>query len=147
MLEIKLSKNMTITSDGKFNYILTKDEKPIGFYNSWNRLHVAMNRGNKKLTKKDLEKVNSISSLMSNSIDTVRNECKKFKKLEEINFDIFDYTVKGINYKEVCICKKGTDTITYSLGTVQSALEKILELRLMNGEDLKKSTKEIIKNL
>lgn len=71
MLEIKLSKNMTITSDGKFNYILTKDGKPIGFYNSWSRLHCAMQ--NKKLTKKSLEKVNSISSLMSDSIKQINN--------------------------------------------------------------------------
>ena len=147
MLEIKLSKNITITSDGKFNYILTKDEKPIGYYNSWERLHQAMNRGNKKLTKKDLEKVNSISSLMSDSIKQINNTCKKFKHEDDINVSVFEYDIKGTNFNEVLIYKKGTNTILASMGTIQSCMWKVLEWRLMNGEDLTKSTKQILKSL
>ena len=145
MLEMKLSKNMTITSDGKFNYILTKDGKPIGFYNSWSRLHCAMQ--NKKLTKKSLEKVNSISSLMSDSIKQINNTCKKFKHEDNINVSVFEYDIKGTNFNEVLIYKKGTNTILASMGTIQSCMWKVLEWRLMNGEDLTKSTKQILKSL
>ncbi len=147
MLEIKLSKNMTITSDGKFNYILTKDEKPIGYYNSWERLHQAMNRGNKKLTKKDLEKINEVSATLDTSFKEINNTCKKFKHEDNINVSVFEYDIKGTNFNEVLIYKKGTNTILASIGTIQSALEKILELKLMNGEDLTKSTKQILKSL
>lgn len=147
MLEIKLSKNITITSDGKFNYILTKDEKPIGYYNSWERLHQAMNRGNKKLTKKDLEKINEVSSTLDASFKEINNTCKKFKHEDDINVSVFEYDIKGTNFNEVLIYKKGTNTILASMGTIQSCLWKVLQWRLMNGEDLKKSTKEIIKNL
>lgn len=147
MLEIKLSKNITITSDGKFNYILTKDEKPIGYYNSWERLHESMNRGNKKLTKKDLEKINEVSSLMSDSIKQINNTCKKFKHEDDINVSVFEYDIKGTNFNEVLIYKKGTNTILASMGTIQSCMWKVLEWRLMNGEDLTKSTKQILKSL
>ena len=147
MLEMKLSKNMTITSDGKFNYILTKDEKPIGYYNSWERLHQAMNRGNKKLTKKDLEKINEISSMLDTSIKQINDVCKKFKKDDNINISVFDFDVRGINFNEVCIYKKGSNTIIASMGTVQSCMWKITQWNLMNGEDLTKSTKQILKSL
>ena len=147
MLEMKLSKNMTITSDGKFNYILTKDEKPIGYYNSWERLHQAMNRGNKKLTKKDLEKINEVSSMLDTSIKQINDVCKKFKKDDNINISVFDFDVRGVNFNEVCIYKKGTSTIIASMGTVQSCMWKITQWNLMNGEDLTKSTKQILKSL
>lgn len=147
MLEIKLSKNITITSDGKFNYILTKDEKPIGYYNSWERLHQAMNRGNKKLTKKDLEKINEVSSMLDTSIKQINDACKKFKKDDNINISVFDFDVRGVNFNEVCIYKKGSDTIIASMGTVQSCMWKITQWNLMNGEDLTKSTKQILKSL
>lgn len=147
MLEIKLSKNMTIISDGKFNYILTKDEKPIGYYNSWERLHQAMNRGNKKLTKKDLEKINEVSSTLDTSIKQINDVCKKFKKDDNINISVFDFDVRGVNFNEVCIYKKGTSTIIASMGTVQSCMWKITQWNLMNGEDLTKSTKQILKSL
>ena len=147
MLEIKLSKNITITSDGKFNYILTKDEKPIGYYNSWERLHQAMNRGNKKLTKKDLEKINEVSSMLDTSIKQINDVCKKFKKDDNINISVFDFDVRGVNFNEVCIYKKGGNTIIASMGTVQSCMWKITQWNLMNGEDLTKSTKQILKSL
>ena len=147
MLEMKLSKNMIITSDGKFNYILTKDEKPIGYYNSWERLHQAMNRGNKKLTKKDLEKINEVSSMLNTSIKQINDACKKFKKDDNINISVFDFDVRGVNFNEVCIYKKGTSTIIASMGTVQSCMWKITQWNLMNGEDLTKSTKQILKSL
>ena len=147
MLEMKLSKNMTITSDGKFNYILTKDEKPIGYYNSWERLHQAMNRGNKKLTKKDLEKINEVSSMLDASIKQINDVCKKFKKDDNINISVFDFDVRGVNFNEVCIYKKGGNTIIASMGTVQSCMWKITQWNLMNGEDLTKSTKQILKSL
>lgn len=147
MLEIKLSKNMTIISDGKFNYILTKDEKPIGYYNSWERLHQAMNKGNKKLTKKDLEKINEISSTLDTSFKEINNTCKKFKHEDDINVSVFEYDIKGTNFNEVLIYKKGSNTILASMGTIQSCLWKVLQWRLMNGEDLTKSTKQILKSL
>lgn len=147
MLEIKLSKNMTIISDGKFNYILTKDEKPIGYYNSWERLHQAMNRGNKKLSKKDLEKINEVSSTLDTSIKQINDACKKFKKDDNINISVFDFDVRGVNFNEVCIYKKGGNTIIASMGTVQSCMWKITQWNLMNGEDLTKSTKQILKSL
>ena len=147
MLEMKLSKNMTITSDGKFNYILTKDEKPIGYYNSWERLHESMNRGNKKLSKKDLEKINEVSSMLDTSIKQINDACKKFKKDDNINISVFDFDVRGVNFNEVCIYKKGGNTIIASMGTVQSCMWKITQWNLMNGEDLTKSTKQILKSL
>ena len=147
MLEIKLSKNMTITSDGKFNYILTKDEKPIGYYNTWERLHESMNRGNKKLSKKDLEKINEVSVMLDTSIKQINDACKKFKKDDNINISVFDFDVRGVNFNEVCIYKKGSDTIIASMGTVQSCMWKITQWNLMNGEDLTKSTKQILKSL
>ena len=147
MLEIKLSKNMTITSDGKFNYILTKDEKPIGYYNTWERLHESMNRGNKKLSKKDLEKINEVSAMLDTSIKQITDACKKFKKDDNINISVFDFDVRGINFNEVCIYKKGGNTIIASMGTVQSCMWKITQWNLMNGEDLTKSTKQILKSL
>lgn len=147
MLEIKLSKNMTIISDGKFNYILTKDEKPIGYYNSWERLHESMNRGNKKLSKKDLEKINEVSSTLDTSIKQINDACKKFKKDDNINISVFDFDVRGVNFNEVCIYKKGGNTIIASMGTVQSCMWKITQWNLMNGEDLTKSTKQILKSL
>lgn len=147
MLEIKLSKNITITSDGKFNYILTKDEKPIGYYNTWERLHESANRGNKKLTKKDLEKINEVSSMLDASIRQINDVCKKFKKDDNINISVFDFDVRGVNFNEVCIYKKGTSTIIASMGTVQSCMWKITQWNLMNGEDLTKSTKQILKSL
>ena len=147
MLEIKLSKNITITSDGKFNYILTKDEKPIGYYNSWERLHESMNRGNKKLSKKDLEKINKVSSMLDTSIKQINDVCKKFKKDDNINISVFDFDVRGVNFNEVCIYKKGSNTIIASMGTVQSCMWKITQWNLMNGEDLTKSTKQILKSL
>ncbi len=147
MLEIKLSKNITITSDGKFNYILTKDEKPIGYYNSWERLHQAMNRGNKKLTKKDLEKINEVSATLDTSFKEINNTCKKFKHEDDINVSVFEYDIKGTNFNEVLIYKKGTNTILASMGTIQSCMWKVLQWRLMNGEDLTKSTKQILKSL
>ena len=147
MLEIKLSKNMTITSDGKFNYILTKDEKPIGYYNTWERLHESMNRGNKKLSKKDLEKINEVSAVLDTSIKQINDACKKFKKDDNINISVFDFDVRGVNFNEVCIYKKGGNTIIASMGTVQSCMWKITQWNLMNGEDLTKSTKQILKSL
>lgn len=147
MLEMKLSKNMTIISDGKFNYILTKDEKPIGYYNSWERLHQAMNKGNKKLTKKDLEKINEVSSTLDASFKEINNTCKKFKHEDDINVSVFEYDIKGTNFNEVLIYKKGTNTILASMGTIQSCMWKILQWELMNGEDLTKSTKQILKSL
>ena len=147
MLEMKLSKNMTITSDGKFNYILTKDEKPIGYYNSWERLHESMNRGNKKLSKKDLEKINEVSTMLDTSIKQINDACKKFKKDDNINISVFDFDVRGVNFNEVCIYKKGSNTIIASMGTVQSCMWKITQWNLMNGEDLTKSTKQILKSL
>ena len=147
MLEIKLSKNMTITSDGKFNYILTKDEKPIGYYNTWERLHESMNRGNKKLSKKDLEKINEVSAILDTSIRQINDACKKFKKDDNINISVFDFDVRGVNFNEVCIYKKGGNTIIASMGTVQSCMWKITQWNLMNGEDLTKSTKQILKSL
>ena len=147
MLEIKLSKNITITSDGKFNYILTKDEKPIGYYNTWERLHESMNRGNKKLSKKDLEKINEVSATLDTSFKEINNTCKKFKHEDDINVSVFEYDIKGTNFNEVLIYKKGTNTILASMGTIQSCMWKILQWELMNGEDLTKSTKQILKSL
>ena len=147
MLEMKLTKGRMISSDGKFNYILTKDEKPIGYYNSWERLHQAMNRGNKKLTKKDLEKINEVSAMLDTSIKQINDACKKFKKDDNINISVFDFDVRGVNFNEVCIYKKGSDTIIASMGTVQSCMWKITQWNLMNGEDLTKSTKQILKSL
>ncbi len=147
MLEMKLTKGRTISSDGKMNFILMNGDKAIGYYNTWERLHESMNRGNKKLSKKDLEKINEVSATLDTSIKQINDACKKFKHEDNINVSVFEYDIKGTNFNEVLIYKKGTNTILASMGTIQSALEKILELKLMNGEDLKKSTKEIIKNL
>ena len=147
MLEMKLTKGRTISSDGKMNFILMNGDKAIGYYNTWERLHESMNRGNKKLSKKDLEKINEVSATLDTSIKQINDACKKFKHEDNINVSVFEYDIKGTNFNEVLIYKKGTNTILASIGTIQSALEKILELKLMNGEDLKKSTKEIIKNL
>lgn len=147
MLEMKLSKGRMISSDGKLNFILMNGDKNIGYYNSWERLHQAMNRGNKKLTKKDLEKINEVSATLDTSFKEINNTCKKFKHEDDINVSVFEYDIKGTNFNEVLIYKKGTNTILASMGTIQSCLWKVLQWRLMNGEDLKKSTKEIIKNL
>lgn len=147
MLEMKLTKGRTISSDGKMNFILMNGDKAIGYYNTWERLHESMNRGNKKLSKKDLEKINEVSSTLDASFKEINNTCKKFKHEDDINVSVFEYDIKGTNFNEVLIYKKGTNTILASMGTIQSCLWKVLQWRLMNGEDLKKSTKEIIKNL
>lgn len=147
MLEMKLTKGRMISSDGKMNFILMNGDKAIGYYNTWERLHESMNRGNKKLSKKDLEKINEVSSMLDTSIKQINNTCKKFKHEDDINVSVFEYDIKGTNFNEVLIYKKGTNTILASMGTIQSCLWKVLQWRLMNGEDLKKSTKEIIKNL
>lgn len=147
MLEMKLTKGRMISSDGKMNFILMNGDKAIGYYNTWERLHQAMNRGNKKLTKKDLEKINEVSATLDTSFKEINNTCKKFKHEDDINVSVFEYDIKGSNFNEVLIYKKGSNTILASMGTIQSCLWKVLQWRLMNGEDLKKSTKEIIKNL
>ena len=135
MLEIKLTKGRTISSDGKMNFILMNGDKAIGYYNTWERLHESMNRGNKKLTKKDLEKINEISSTLDTSFKEINNTCKKFKHEDDINVSVFEYDIKG------------TNTILASMGTIQSCMWKVLQWRLMNGEDLAKSTKQILKSL
>lgn len=147
MLEMKLTKGRTISSDGKMNFILMNGDKAIGYYNSWERLHQAMNKGNKKLTKKDLEKINEVSSTLDASFKEINNTCKKFKHEDNINVSVFEYDIKGTNFNEVLIYKKGTNTILASMGTIQSCLWKVLQWRLMNGEDLAKSTKQILKSL
>ena len=147
MLEMKLSKGRTISSDGKMNFILMNGDKAIGYYNTWERLHQAMNRGNKKLTKKDLEKINEISSTLDTLFKEINNTCKKFKHEDDINVSVFEYDIKGTNFNEVLIYKKGTNTILASMGTIQSCMWKVLQWRLMNGEDLTKSTKQILKSL
>lgn len=147
MLEIKLTKGRMISSDGKMNFILMNGDKAIGYYNTWERLHQAMNRGNKKLTKKDLEKINEVSSMLDTLFKEINNTCKKFKHEDDINVSVFEYDIKGTNFNEVLIYKKGTNTILASMGTIQSCMWKILQWRLMNGEDLTKSTKQILKSL
>ena len=147
MLEMKLSKGRMISSDGKFNFILMNGDKAIGYYNTWERLHESMNRGNKKLSKKDLEKINEVSSMLDTLIKQINNTCKKFKHEDDINVSVFEYDIKGTNFNEVLIYKKGTNTILASMGTIQSCMWKVLEWRLMNGEDLTKSTKQILKSL
>ena len=147
MLEMKLTKGRTISSDGKMNFILMNGDKVIGYYNTWERLHESMNRGNKKLSKKDLEKINEVSTTLDTSIKTINDKCKKFKHEDDINVSVFEYDIKGTNFNEVLIYKKGTNTILASMGTIQSCMWKVLEWRLMNGEDLTKSTKQILKSL
>ena len=147
MLEMKLTKGRMISSDGKMNFILMNGDKAIGYYNSWERLHQAMNKGNKKLTKKDLEKINEKSATLDASFKEINNTCKKFKHEDDINVSVFEYDIKGTNFNEVLIYKKGTNTILASMGTIQSCLWKVLQWRLMNGEDLAKSTKQILKSL
>lgn len=147
MLEMKLTKGRMISSDGKFNFILMNGDKAIGYYNTWERLHESMNRGNKKLSKKDLEKINEVSAMLDTSIKQINDVCKKFKKDDNINISVFDFDVRGVNFNEVCIYKKGSDTIISSMGTVQSCMWKITQWNLMNGEDLTKSTKQILKSL
>lgn len=147
MLEMKLTKGRTISSDGKMNFILMNGDKAIGYYNTWERLHESMNRGNKKLSKKDLEKINEVSSTLDTSFKEINNTCKKFKHEDDINVSVFEYDIKGTNFNEVLIYKKGTNTILASMGTIQSCLWKVLQWRLMNGEDLVKSTKQILKSL
>lgn len=147
MLEMKLTKGRMISSDGKMNFILMNGDKAIGYYNTWERLHESMNRGNKKLSKKDLEKINEVSAMLDTSIKQINDVCKKFKKDDNINISVFEYDIKGTNFNEVLIYKKGTNTILASMGTIQSCLWKVLQWRLMNGEDLAKSTKQILKSL
>lgn len=147
MLEMKLTKGRMISSDGKFNFILMNGDKAIGYYNTWERLHESMNRGNKKLSKKDLEKINEVSAMLDTSIKQINDVCKKFKKDDNINISVFDFDVRGVNFNEVCIYKKGGNTIIASMGTVQSCMWKITQWNLMNGEDLTKSTKQILKSL
>ena len=106
-----------------------------------------MNRGNKKLSKKDLEKINEVSAMLDTSIKQINDACKKFKKDDNINISVFDFDVRGVNFNEVCIYKKGGNTIIASMGTVQSCMWKITQWNLMNGEDLTKSTKQILKSL
>ena len=147
MLEMKLTKGRMISSDGKMNFILMNGDKAIGYYNTWERLHESMNRGNKKLSKKDLEKINEVSAMLDTSIKQINNTCKKFKHEDDINVSVFEYDIKGTNFNEVLIYKKGTNAILASMGTIQSCLWKVLQWRLMNGEDLAKSTKQILKSL
>ena len=147
MLEMKLTKGRTISSDGKMNFILMNGDKAIGYYNTWERLHESMNRGNKKLSKKDLEKINEVSATLDTSFKEINNTCKKFKHEDDINVSVFEYDIKGTNFNEVLIYKKGTNTILASMGTIQSCMWKVLQWRLMNGEDLTKSTKQILKSL
>lgn len=147
MLEIKLTKGRMISSDGKMNFTLMDGDKVIGWFNSWERLHESANRGNKKLTKKDLEKINEVSATLDNSFKEINDTCKKFKHEDDINVSVFEYDIKGTNFNEVLIYKKGTNTILASMGTIQSCLWKVLQWRLMNGEDLAKSTKQILKSL
>ena len=77
MLEMKLTKGRMISSDGKFNFILMNGDKAIGYYNTWERLHESMNRGNKKLSKKDLEKINEVSAMLDTSIKQINAQLKK----------------------------------------------------------------------
>ena len=82
MLEMKLTKGRMISSDGKFNFILMNGDKAIGYYNTWERLHESMNRGNKKLSKKDLEKINEVSA-SDDTYEIVRSEFE-----DRLNYDV-----------------------------------------------------------